>query len=644
MFLKLKNSIKFILLFIIISVVSLSFSYALAASGTINSSNHSALLCTNDTCTTTAQINFGYFTNTPSSNVIVTDSSLSGFIWGESFGWVVLNCSNTISGCSPTNGNFKVSNDGQGNLSGYAWGENTGWLNFGPFLNSSASPVTIDSLGKFDGWAWAQNYGWIKFDCSVTNACVETDWRPTVVVDDNNGGSGGGASFCLINPTNPLCQTSPTPSFCTLNPTDPSCQTPTFCTLNPTDPSCITQPFCNLHPTDPSCVPPSFCSLNPTDPTCQTPTFCTLNPTDPSCQSPLVFFCPFHLTNIKDLTDQENLKCLVPFIENVWGKVFAFLKTPTGDMISQIIIAVGALTGLLVSIATVLFANPLSLSELYLIPFRIWTLLLTALGIKKRNVPWGTVYDSVTKQPLDPAYVVLQDLDGKEVVTSITDIDGRYGFLVPAGKYRMVANKTNYEFPSKKLSGKTQDELYHDLYFNEIIDVLEDGVITKNIPMDPLKFDWNEFAKKDQKLMKFFSRRNLWIARISNILFTFGFLITIIAVLVSPVLYNAIILSIYLLLYILKRTILKPRAFGYIKQKEKKNPLSFAIIRFFFAGSDHEVINKVTDKTGRYYCLIPNGTYYTKIENKNPDESYSLIHTSEPIEVKNGYINKKFEI
>ena len=274
----------------------------------------------------------------------------------------------------------------------------------------------------------------------------------------------------------------------------------------------------------------------------------------------------------------------------------------------------------------------------------MWSLLLAVLGLKKRNRPWGTVYDSVTKQPLDPAYVILQDLDGNEIATSITDLDGRYGFLVPAGKYRMVAKKTNYEFPSKKLANKKSDELYSELYFNEIIDIAEDGVISKNIPMDSLKFDWNEFAKKDKKLMRFFNKRDVWIARISSILFVFGFVITVVAVIVSPILYNIIILVIYLVLIVLKGTVLKPRAYGYINQKDTDNPLSFAIMRVFFVGSDNEVIHKVTDRTGKYYCLVPNGKYYTKIENKNADQSYTLVHTSEPIEVKNGYISKKFDV
>jgi hypothetical protein len=54
-------------------------------------------------------------------------------------------------------------------------------------------------------------------------------------------------------------------------------------------------------------------------------------------------------------------------------------------------------------------------------------------GLKKKAPPWGVVYDSVTKRPLDPAYVVLKNLQGKQIASAITDLDGRYGFLVEPG-------------------------------------------------------------------------------------------------------------------------------------------------------------------------------------------------------------------
>lgn len=438
-------------------------------------------------------------------------------------------------------------------------------------------------------------------------------------------------------------------NICITNPSDPSCTVSTYCELHPTDPVCSgLLDFCNQNPTDPSCNPtrPTWCDIHPDDLLCTSSgTFCSLYPDDPSC----------NITNQNNGDNENNSNSTNDVITDIVSNTITnvsevkslatdILNTKEGEVTSKIITTTGAATGAFISIATGMFASPITFSELFLIPFRIWSLILTALGLKKKNVPWGTVYDSVTKQPLDPAYVILKDLDGNEVSTSITDLDGRYGFLVAPGNYKMSANKTNYEFPSKRLAGKTSDELYNDLYFDQIIQIEEGGVITKNIPMDPIKFDWNEFAKRDKKLMKFFKKRDLWISKISEILFFFGFIVAMIATFVAPAFYNIVILVIYVFLYISRKTILKPRAFGYIRQKFDKNPLSFAIIRAFFPGSDHEVVHKVADKTGKYYCLIPNGRYDIKIDNKNLDGTYSSININEPVEVKNGYINKKFEI
>ena len=162
--------------------------------------------------------------------------------------------------------------------------------------------------------------------------------------------------------------------------------------------------------------------------------------------------------------------------------------------------------------------------------------------------------------------------------------------------------------------------------------------------MDPLKFDWNEFAKKDQKLMKFYSRRDVFIAKLSNVLFYLGFLITIIAVIAQPKTYNLIILGIYILLFILRNTILRKKPFGTIVEAFNGNPLSFAVVRVFSSETNHEIIHKVADKTGKYYCLVPNGNYYVRIDRKNPDATYTTIFTSETISVTKGYIGKKFKI
>lgn len=474
--------------------------------------------------------------------------------------------------------------------------------------------------------------------CTTPTFCMLNPEDPSCITPE----------YCALYPTDPLCTDAP---FCTLYPDDPICINPPICAINPADPSCIgTRPFCELNPTDPSCNgTPTFCDLHPTDPSCILQPFCLLNPTDTGCIE--LPFCTLHPNDSSCISPSfcslhpENLLCKVSdgtsgILEIIGG----IINKPIANAITKIIETTGAATGI-IGLASLAFSGPVALLDIPLVLLRLWNLILALLGLRRRRTPWGTVYDSVTKQPLDPVYVVLQDLNGKEIATSITDLDGRYGFLVTRGQYRIIVNKTNYIFPSKKLFGKTEDELYQGLYFSEIIDVKEDGeVITKNIPMDPVNFDWNEFAKRDQKLLSSYSRRDVWVARIADILFIAGFIFTIIACLVSPMLYNYIIFAFYILMLALKRTVLKPRSYGRIRRKENQNPLSFAIIRIFFAGSEHEVAHKVADESGKYYCLVPNGKYYTKIENKNLDESYSLVNISEPIEVKKGYINKEFEV
>ena len=156
-----------------------SFFLASAATGTIDDTHKTALLCTNSDCSTTTRINFKPSSLTGDQVISITDDEITGYAWSETFGWI--NMSPSSSG---------VENDGEGNLSGYAWGQNAGWINFNP----TEGGVVINDDGEFFGWAWAQNYGWIKFDCNVADGCLKTDWSagsdeeeiitpPTVYVD-----------------------------------------------------------------------------------------------------------------------------------------------------------------------------------------------------------------------------------------------------------------------------------------------------------------------------------------------------------------------------------------------------------------------------------------------------------------------------
>ena len=318
------------------------------------------------------------------------------------------------------------------------------------------------------------------------------------------------------------------------------------------------------------------------------------------------------------------------------------IETPIGSVATKVI----STTGIATTVAVIAFASPLSLPELLLLPTRLIGLILIAFGWKRRNPPWGIVYDSITKQPLDPGYVTLKDSGGKEVSSAITDLDGRYGFLVEPGFYRITAKKTNYLFPSQKLAGKTSDELYNNLYFGEQIEIKRGEVITRNIPMDPVNFDWNEFTKRNKKLTKFYSHWDSFLRQVSDIIFAVGFIVAIIAFFSAPYPYNTIIIVTYLLLTLLRVLGLKPKSFGYVVDGISGAPLAFAILRIVDPQlSNVEMGHRITDKYGRYFCLVPKGRYCIKIERKNDDGSYSIAYTSAVIDTsKNGIIKNKFKV
>lgn len=331
----------------------------------------------------------------------------------------------------------------------------------------------------------------------------------------------------------------------------------------------------------------------------------------------------------------------------VGGELKKALNTPQGSFATKAISTAGVALSAASAMTTILM-SPFSLTEVFLIPFRLFSLLLVAFGLKKRELPWGVVYDSVTKQPLDPAYVTLKDEQGKKISSAITDMDGRYGFLPSPGIYQMGVNKTNYVFPSQKLAGNEKDEFYNDLYWGQQVQVKKEGeAIFKNIPLDPVGFDWNEFVKSNKNLVKFYSRLDLALRKISDIFFIFGFIVAIIAYLAAPYLYNSIIMGTYIFLLLLRIAGLKPKPYGIVKYKNTGEPLSFCVIKVFadIDGSSVEISKKIADKYGRYYCLLPKGLYYLTIEKKNNDGSYSLAYSSNFIDVsKSGIIKETFNI
>jgi hypothetical protein len=704
--------------------------------------------------------------NPTNAGATVTDTAVTGTVWGETMGWINLN---------PTNGG--VINTCSGILSGNAWGQNTGWINFKPTNGGvTISPTT----GEFSGYAWSQNFGWVNFSCPGGDTCVKTSWRCST--PPGGGGGGGSVDLCLNLPN--IQSTVPdgyykvpsdltTPGNCYVPPVCPNNNNPicsTFdlcpniagnqsalpngmilqngqCIVPPvTTDLCINMsgiqnpvPVGYIRDALGYCYPPStvdVCpnisgiqttlpsgytldtngncapSVNPpidvcpnlagnqsSIPTgythdshgncvkitnspdvcpnitgnqssipnglmidvngnCVTPeppdydacpnlpgnqpvgTICTsIPPVDP--HNPTVYICSDGIDNDGDgFTDYPNDSGCTSSVDNDE-------KNPNPENPFSGVTNIFGGTKKSVSPFIYLLTGIGLLSTLPgLIP-RIGNLLLS-IPFYRRERPFGIVYDAETKEPIDPALVTVYNVDDNDKVvdTKITDINGRYGFLLPKGNYRMTVEKTHYQFPSATLLHQNSDGIYDHLYYGEVFTISDESrsaVVNLNLPMDRLAGDWNQQEKKRTGVTDYFTRNQKLWSRISLAIFILGFIFSAYVLTISPNIWNIVVFALYVVFAIMQLIGHGPVHSGKLTDAFGK-PIQHAVVRVWNAHLGNQIAQRITDQYGQYYILVTKGDYYVTIDTKNQNGTYDRVFTSETIHAKGGIINKSFQV
>ncbi len=154
--------------------------------GTIDASFKLTKICQDETCTSYGNVNWKPTINamTPGAlPVTITDTSITGHIWGDQLGWINL---------APTGAGIFV-NPNTGVITGKAFATGGSWINFNP-TSQGVSLVDNGSGSNFSGWAWVSGPygGWMQFDCGGVGTCIKTDWRtvPNRPVASSGGGGG----------------------------------------------------------------------------------------------------------------------------------------------------------------------------------------------------------------------------------------------------------------------------------------------------------------------------------------------------------------------------------------------------------------------------------------------------------------------
>ncbi len=250
------------------------------------------------------------------------------------------------------------------------------------------------------------------------------------------------------------------------------------------------------------------------------------------------------------------------------------------------------------------------------IPMMLWsaiTWLLQLLGLRKRRLPWGVVYDAVTKEPIALAIVRIFDAATKRIVeTQVTDRAGRFGAMLAAGTFRIEATKGGYRFPTGIVHGK-EDNQWTNIYHGDPTKLsAETAVVTVAIPLDPTEekrpsakqrlastlYDLRRAFRRIAPSLTWASSASGWILAAS-----------------SPTRFNIAIAVVYLAIMIFDRLArpvsLKP--WGQVLDAASGAPLALAAVDLVDIKYNKLLRSRLTDTAGRFAFLPPPGQYRLQV-------------------------------
>lgn len=282
-------------------------------------------------------------------------------------------------------------------------------------------------------------------------------------------------------------------------------------------------------------------------------------------------------------------------------------------------------------------------SNLWLKATAILNRILVFFQLREKRRFWGIVYDSITKQPLDPVRVSLIYADtGKVEGSCITDLNGRYGFLARPGKLKIFVQRTNYIFPSKIALGD-KDGIYTHLYHGEFFVLNEDSeVIAPNIPMDSTQADWNQKAKQNLAWQNFYSK--WFLEKFIAVILWFGFVFAAaMAVLTNFKNRAALIASAaYFLVFLLELSIPRLRLWGKVLDKKTRRPIFGLSLKLTNPKAPDVIFGSAVSRAdGGFFLRANPGSYFLKVADSDSGQYLGSL----PVKVgPEGVLNQKIVV
>lgn len=267
---------------------------------------------------------------------------------------------------------------------------------------------------------------------------------------------------------------------------------------------------------------------------------------------------------------------------------------------------------------------------------------LQLLGLRRQR-QLGVIYDSVTKQPVDPVVVKLIDVRTTKVVASnIANIQGEYGFMADPGVYQIYVQRPHYAFPSTRIKS-LRDGVYYPVYHGENFEFVGGkDVISMSIPLDPIAADWNQEAKK--ATMPVHPVLQYAISVILRILFWSALLLTVITFLATRADLWVYVLGAYVLVILLALITPRVRLWGRVHFRKGDLPVVGATIEVSHAKLPGVIIAKaVTVTDGKFFIRLGRGSYTVSIKLPQHKDEQSIPPRQFSIKIgSTGVLNREF--
>lgn len=248
------------------------------------------------------------------------------------------------------------------------------------------------------------------------------------------------------------------------------------------------------------------------------------------------------------------------------------------------------------------------------------------VAFRRRHSGYGVVFNSITGMPVALVGVRLRTRGehGRIVATAVTDKKGRYKLTAKPGEYVVEAVKDGFVFPSRYL--KQKSSVYDTLLPSAHIIIKDHGVITKNIPIDPVG---------EQKRSKVFR----WHFRLSGgtqyaLAYGSPFLLVLFPLWRHSLAAWAFFWSYVAIILVRMFTYRPPQpSFGTVTNASTHEPIPRAVVRIFSTKFDKLMETQVTGPRGRYAFVVRPGSYYITISKAG----YRTVRLKFPNISKDGY-------